>query len=556
MPKSQRSNYKLISTILKLADCTKVELFLLVIGIIASAIFVFIRPQVICRLTDQGLENKDLRLVMIWCVGLLIISLFDNANELLQIKIFTCMSNKFTRRLYLEALSSILSAPYELSKTRTATEMVSTICTDVEKTSLLIDRNMLTAITGMFQVIGGIAGMFVLKWEIAIMIICVIPIKQALIIRLSKQRVVLASDLLSKFQAFSEWLGEQINGVFEIKLWNLYSGRIKVFIKKYRDIMDINKKLEMCDGIENSGRCIIDQIIEVIIYIYCGFLVCSNHMSLGGLLAVIAYSTNITAPMDYIANIPYIWSKIRPSVERLYELFAWPTEDIQSICAKNDSYDLTLDKVSFGFDEEHQILEDVSINIPYGSKIAIIGENGSGKTTLVNIILGIIRADAGTISLGEQDIYDLGLEKWRDCFAVVNQNSFLFKGTIGENVFLKESLDLSDLENHVIHNKANGLFDSKINFYHQILLENGKDLSCGERQKIAILRALCKDSKIVIMDESLSNLDSESRARMHEFFLSPDFHKTVIIISHYEEDIMGVQQIYRLREGHVETISI
>lgn len=124
MPKSQRSNYKLISAMLKLADCTKIEFILVVIGIIASAIFVFIRPQIICRLTDQGLENKDLQLVMIWCVGLLIISVFDNANELLQIKIFTCMSNKFTRRLYLEALSSILSAPYELSKTRTATEMV------------------------------------------------------------------------------------------------------------------------------------------------------------------------------------------------------------------------------------------------------------------------------------------------------------------------------------------------------------------------------------------------------------------------------------------------
>ena len=215
-----------------------------------------------------------------------------------------------------------------------------------------------------------------------------------------------------------------------------------------------------------------------------------------------------------------------------------------------------MDKVSFGFDKDHRILEDVSINIPYGSKIAIIGENGSGKTTLVNIILGIIRADAGTISLGEQDIYDLGLKKWRDCFAVVNQNSYLFKGTIEENVFLKESLDLSKLENHVIHNEVRGLCGDKINFYSQILLENGKDLSCGERQKIAILRALCKDSKIVIMDESLSNLDSESRARMHEALLSPDYHKTVIIISHYEEDITGVQQIYRLREGHVETISI
>ncbi len=555
MSGNRNTDYILISNLLRLVECTKETVIIAAIGILASAFFAFFRPQIICRLTDQGLESKDFRLVLAWCVVLLVITLFDHANNILQIKIFTNISNKFTKRLYLESLNRILMAPCELSKNRTASELVSTICKDVEKTSILLDRNMLTTIIGIFQIIGGLAGLFALNWQIALVIVCIIPVKHALIMSLATQRSAFARALLRNIQTFSEWFGDQINGIVEIKLWDLYASRKNIFEKQYKDIADINAKLEMWDGIESTVRCIIDQIIEVIIYIYCGLLVCSNKMSLGVLLAVIAYSMNVTAPMDIITNIPYLWAKIKPSAERLSALFAWPAEDEYCTCMKNDNYDLTLNKVSFGYNEEKRVLKNISITIPYGSKVAIIGENGSGKTTLVNIILGIIKANTGTLSIGEQNIKDLGLKKWRECFAVVNQSLFLFKGTISENICMNEFIDSEELDRLINNSGFNGICPDSLDFYSQVLLENGKDLSGGERQKIAILRALYKQSKIIILDESFSCLDEESRAIIRNALFSPTFHKTVILISHYDEDIADVEEIYKLRDGHIEKIS-
>lgn len=231
-------------------------------------------------------------------------------------------------------------------------------------------------------------------------------------------------------------------------------------------------------------------------------------------------------------------------------MLEWPEEELESdIHMSYQQYDLELKKVSFQYEESRIILKDVDLYIPERSKIAIIGDNGSGKTTLMNLLLGIMLPDKGEICMGDKSILEMGLNEWRNQFAVVGQKPYLFYGTVKDNIDLYNEKDDEDIE------KLANQLGIELNIEHHrkgysyIVQDNGTNLSGGEKQKIAFLRAFIKKSNIIILDEMFSNCDEESRRKIRNIVFDPELRKTVILISHYKEDISEVDAIYELKNG-------
>ena len=205
--------------------------------------------------------------------------------------------------------------------------------------------------------------------------------------------------------------------------------------------------------------------------------------------------------------------------------------------------------VNFKYDESHTILKDVNLKIPEGSRIAIVGDNGSGKTTIMNLLLGIILPDRGTISMGNKTIWEIGLNEWRNQFAVVGQKGYLFQGTIKDNIDLgseKTDEEIIKMAKQLDINLNIGHHDKG---YSYLVQDNGINLSGGEKQKIIFLRAFMKKSKIIILDEMFSNCDEESRRKIRNIVFDSGLKKTVILISHYKEDIADVDVVYELKDG-------
>lgn len=364
--------FELLKKLVKNVQLSSKKILILITGIVISAFITFIRPQIVSTLTDAGLAKKNFMNIVFWCAILLICAVFEYGNGLLQIKIFVKMNNQFVEDMYRMALNKILKAPYRYSQNRTSAELLSTINNDISRLSLLLDRSSLLMLQFLFQIVGGTVGLLLLNWKMALILLIILPMKQFIVNWLARNKTRLTEDYIGELQKFGKWFGNQTSGIIEIKLWNLYHKKEREFLEHYKSIPEINQKLEMCDGVENLLGTATGVLIEILIYLLCGYLVCKGEMSIGNLLAFISYSMYVASPLEVFSNIPYIWAQIKPSAKRFVELLEWPEEELESdIHMSYQQYDLELKKVSFQYEESRIILKDVDLYIPERSKIAI-----------------------------------------------------------------------------------------------------------------------------------------------------------------------------------------
>lgn len=291
---------------------------LLGIGVIIASLSTFLRPQIISRLTDEGLAAKRFDIILLWCAVLASVSVLEYANELLQVKVFVNVSNQFVQNLFQKALEKILKAPYSYSQNRTSAELFSTLHNDISRISLLINRNSLLLLRLGFQIVGGIIGLMILEWRVALLVLFIMPLKQLIVFKMSRKKTILTECYLNEWRSFSEWFGNQTGGIVEIKLWNLYGHKRKEFLKEYKKVPEVNEQLEICDGKENILGQGINLLLEVLVYICCGYLLCKNQMSIGNVLAFLSYVMSVSSPLDIFTSIPYIWAQIQPSANHSY----------------------------------------------------------------------------------------------------------------------------------------------------------------------------------------------------------------------------------------------
>lgn len=528
---------------------------LLGIGVIIASLSTFLRPQIISRLTDEGLAAKRFDIILLWCAVLASVSVLEYANELLQVKVFVNVSNQFVQNLFQKALEKILKAPYSYSQNRTSAELFSTLHNDISRISLLINRNSLLLLRLGFQIVGGIIGLMILEWRVALLVLFIMPLKQLIVFKMSRKKTILTECYLNEWRSFSEWFGNQTGGIVEIKLWNLYGHKRKEFLKEYKKVPEVNEQLEICDGKENILGQGINLLLEVLVYICCGYLLCKNQMSIGNVLAFLSYVMSVSSPLDIFTSIPYIWAQIQPSAKRYVELLEWKEEELE--LEKEDSIEsseLIFENVTFGYSEQQHILQNINLKIKEGEKIAIIGGNGEGKTTLIHLILGIVLPVSGKIYMGKKDMTEVGLGNWREHFALVGQKTYLFQGTIKNNIDLYDDMTLAQVEKFASECGLDMKTESREGGYNYKITDNGANLSGGEKQKIAFLRAIIKNAEIIILDEAFSNCDEKSRKIIRQIVMDEKFNKTVILVSHYKEDLGGVQKIYEIKEGEIRLL--
>ena len=291
------------------------------------------------------------------------------------------------------------------------------------------------------------------------------------------------------------------------------------------------------------------QFLSTLLYILGANLVFDLQLSVGSVFAFITYSSYVTGPISAILNIGYLLSGIIPSTKRYYAFMDLEEETDNGETAALCPDDLKLQQVSFAYEKEKYVLKDVDILFAKGSKTAIIGRNGSGKTTIINLLTRMYEPTSGKIMLGTEDISELPLPEYRNMVSVVSQQIYLFNDTIRNNICLYKRVDDVIVEEAC---KDSGLED----FIKEVSLDyvvgqNGAMLSGGQKQKIALARALIHDKPIVIFDEATSNTDAYSEQQINGLLDTKLKEKTVIVITHKKEILNKVDQIVVLKEGVV-----
>lgn len=512
----------------------------------------FLQPLVIQEITDKGMMAQDLQVLGRAVTLLALLVLLNQAVEMAQTRLFVNIHNKAYYNIFHQVFQKLMRLRKTYFEDKNNAEILSCLQMDVSQVASITDRYTVMSVTSVFRLISGLIGLLIISWKLTIVVLIMVPLKILLVRRLSRRQEEAIDQMIESSRDFSQWFGDNLEGVEEIKLWNLFESRDRAFQAKLEGMLKLQKNNTMIDAWNTLGESLLEWSVTIMLYIVGGILICQGKLSIGSVFAFVSYSWYVTGPVSSLLNLKMYFARIMPSARRLFKFLDMETEsDDGKGTVKGKPPRIEFKDVTFAYQENRPILRGVSFHVEPREKVAIIGQNGSGKSTMINLLLRFYTPDSGEITADGVPISQFALDDYRSLFSVVSQAPYLFLGDIVENVNLTGQAP-SEKVTAALH--TSGVADYTEHMpdgTNTKIGRNGARLSGGEKQKLAVARALLKDAPIVILDEATSGFDMESDAYLHNIIVNQMLDKSVIMITHRYENLEGMDRIYKLDHGQI-----
>lgn len=520
--------------------------------LIISSILNLCIPLLNRRIMDDGFIGGNRLLIIKLAVISFILHLLSFAIDIIKEKRRIDISAKMKYVLSEKSFLHLIKMKTSYFHDKSCAEILNNINTDIEQMTSIADEGAFFVVTEIFNIIGGIIGLFILDYRMTVLVLLFIPVKFGAMQYFAARRKQVMNEFILNSQRYSGWFEDTFGGIKEVKLFGIFENKYQEFVDKKSRV--IRKQQEMnIIGQENliADRALIYLLITLI-YVIGANLVFDLQLSIGSVFAFITYSAYVTDPISSILNIGYLLAGIIPSAKRYYEFMEVEEENDYCDTPVPKFGDLKLENIHFAYESGKSVLINVNINFPVRSKTAIIGKNGAGKTTIVNLLTRLYEPTCGRILLNGTDVLGSPLHGYRGLVSVVSQQIYLFHDTIRNNICLYKYVSDEAIAKAC---QDSGLME----FIREVSLDyvvgqNGAMLSGGQKQKIALARALIYDKPIVILDEATSNADVFSEQQINGLLHTRLKDKTVIIITHQKKIMKEVDQIIALNDGTIENI--
>lgn len=511
----------------------------------------FLSPILIAQITDRGMLQKNMQMILSFSLLLLGFAVFEQLIGIGESSLFLRIRNHIRLQFGADVFEKLLKIKYSYYKESNSNEIMERITTDVERVSMVADRGIMYLVQFILRIISGFIGLCYISWKLTLVVILIIPIKFALAKILSERKKQKVGACITSSNQLSSWYGDMINGMREIRMWNLQYAKKEHYIKEQKKLLELEKDMEMTDAFNMSLDGFLEWLITCLLYLFGGYLVCTNGLTIGGVIAFISYSKYVTGPISSLLDMKMIFAGILPSAVRLYTFLDDEEETGASTPMSPEQFEeIEFENVSFAY-EEKMILNHIHFKIKRGEKIAIIGKNGSGKTTLFQLLIRLLEPAEGMIRLNHKKISEYQIKDYRNLFGLVSQDVYLFADSILENISLGDKSGPEEIEEAC---KKSGLLEfvqSLPNGISQTIGKNGSKVSGGEKQKIALARALLKNRPIILFDEATSNMDVESDADFTRLIKEELKDKTILMITHRYTNLEGMDRIFELSAGRL-----
>lgn len=421
-------------------------------------------------------------------------------------------------------------------------EILNRIDMDVSAVSSIADERLFFVLTKIFSMIGGIVGLCILDVRLTIIVVLFIPIKFLVMKYFTKVRKKIYSSYINVNRRFSLWFGDTMGGVREIRLFGVVDKKETELSQLQTEIVKSDRDINMISTWTGAVDNILIKFLQTCIYIVGATMVFKDNLTIGSVFAFLTYSSYVTDPIISILNISYLLAGVIPSAKRFFEFMDNDEEDVTGLEMEEiDIGDIVFKDVSFAYDDEKNILENLNFRIPKSSKVALVGMNGVGKTSIINLILRMYDVKNGEILIRDKNISSFSLESYRNHISIVSQQIYLFNDSIRNNIKLYKDVT-DEIIMQAVEDCGLAEFIIEKTLDYQIG-ENGLKLSGGQRQKIAFARALVHEKPILILDEATSNSDIYSEAKINKLFNSKLKNRTIIIVTHKTEVLKDVDNI-------------
>ena len=554
-----------IGKILSYMGSYKPALIVVMIFAVASTVFNVIGPKILSRATTElfrGLMSKlsggsgiDFTKIGRILAGLLCIYLCSALFSFIQGWIMTGISQKMTFRMRREISEKINRMPMKYFESRTVGEVLSRITNDVDTMGQSLNQSVTQLITSVATIIGVLIMMLTISPLMTLIAIVILPVSMLLMMSVMKFSQ-------KHFKDHQKYLGE-VNGQVEeiysgyqvIKAFNREEQSIRTFDETNAKLYESAWKSQFFSGMMQPIMMFVGNLGYVAVAVSGSFLAAKHVIEVGDIQAFIQYVRNFTQPINQLAQISNMLQSMAAAAERVFEFLEEEEESslaehpVQIDQAKGD---VSFSHVQFGYDPEKIIIHDFSSNVKAGQTVAIVGPTGAGKTTMVKLLMRFYNVNQGAIYVDGHDIRDFNRDDLRRQFGMVLQDTWLFKGTIMENIRYGR-LDATDEEviaaakaaraDHFIKTLPGG--------YQMELNEDASNVSQGQKQLLTIARAILADNKILILDEATSSVDTRTEIEIQKAMDNLMKGRTSFVIAHRLSTIRDADLILVMKDGDI-----
>ncbi|MCF9331267.1 ABC transporter ATP-binding protein [Vibrio parahaemolyticus] len=479
----------------------------------------------------------------------------SQALNIVQSRQFTLVSKTITfemRSKMIDKLGRISIRQYE---TKGSGGINAHLITDIETIDQFVGSTLAKFVISFLTVIGTAIVLLWLDWRLGLFILLVNPI----VIYFSRKLGSMVKHLKRKenhsFEIFQNRLVETLDGIYQLRAAN----KEREFLQQLKESanqvrVDADKYAWQSEA---AGR------VSFLLFLI-GFelfravamlMVMFSDLTIGQIFAVFGYLWFMLSPVQELLGIQFSWYSAKAALKRINDLLELEEEDrpVSKVNPFNETreVDVKIEHVDFSYNNENKVLDDLSLHIPAGKKVALVGASGGGKSTLIQLLIGVYRQNAGSIRFNDELTEDIGFEVIRDKIAVVLQQPILFNDTLRHNLTLGghfdemslwRALEVAQLQD-VISQLNHGL-DTQIG-------RNGIRLSGGQRQRLAIARMVLSNPQFVILDEATSALDTATEAALHKALTEFLRGRTTLIVAHRLSAVKQADLIYVLEDGKV-----
>lgn len=544
------SNKEATRKLLSLLKPYKVIIAMIIVCLLVSTGLNLCIPLISRKIMDAGFigRNRDLLIRLVFYS--MTIYLVNYAIGIIKEKKRVDISARIQYSLSEQSFLHLMKLKINYFDNTNYAEILNNVNTDISRMSSVADSSVFFVVTQAFSMTGGIIGLFIIDYRMTFLVLLFIPVKFVVMKYFAKKQKSIMDEFIMTSQEYARWFGNTVGGVREVKLFGIFDKKHEEFTQSQKRVIEKQRQMNMLNQWNSTIDSVMVQLLTTVLYILGANLVFNLQLSVGSVFAFITYSAYVTGPISAILNIGYLLSGIIPSTKRFYEFMDLEEEGANTnYSVKPQNGDIELEDVSFAYNKEKTVVDQINLRIKQGDKIVFIGKNGSGKSTLIDLLLRMYEPSAGRILLSGRNIADMPLDDYRSLISVVSQEIYLFNDTIHNNICLYKQID-DDIILGICRDSGLEEFLNEVSLDYTVG-QNGTMLSGGQKQKIALARALLHDRPIVVFDEATSSTDSYSEQQINSLLHTKLKDKTVIVITHRQEILSEADCIVMLDEGKI-----
>ena len=437
-------------------------------------------------------------------------------------------------------------------------DILSVITNDVDTINNTISQNLTSVVTQVTTAVGVLIMMFAISPKLSIIPIVMVPLSllsAAGVMKASEKYYAQQQDLLGKVNGYVE---EMYNGQSVVQAFNYQRRAEQGFAKLNKALMTSSRKAETTAGAVSP----ITTLVNDLGYVLCAGIGClwaiAGRITVGNVQAMLEYTWRFAEPFSAIAGMVGSFSAAAAAGERIFTLLDAQEElpdRKECVIPRERKGAVTFRNVQFGYTPDHLLMKGIDLTVQPGQKVAIVGPTGAGKTTLINLLMRFYELNGGTITVDGVSTTDMPRQELRDRFGMVLQDTWLYEGTIAENIgYADEHMDRERIVAAAKSACANSFIKTLPGGYDMVLSKGAENISQGERQLLTIARAIASDPEIMILDEATSNVDTHTEVLIQNAMAELMKGRTSFVIAHRLSTIRNADMILYMEHGDIKEV--